>query len=145
MRPLVKEVLYTDPAVDSSPAGLRKVDLDELLRSSDIVSLHCPLLPATRRLINADSIEKMKNGAILINVARGGLIDADALANALKCGKLAAAGLDVYEPERLPADSPLRLLENVVLTSHTGWYSRESVVDSRTQAIQQVISAISEG
>jgi D-3-phosphoglycerate dehydrogenase len=142
MRPMTKEILFADPAVESSPPGLRKVDLDELLRSSDIISLHCPLLPSTRKLINASSIDKMKPGVLLINVARGALIDADALAGALKQGKLAGAGLDVYEPERLADDSPLRGLPNVILTSHTAWYSRDSVVDSRTQAIQKVISAI---
>jgi D-3-phosphoglycerate dehydrogenase len=142
MRPMVKEILYTDPAVHSAPPGLRNVDLNDLLMSSDIVSLHCPLLPSTARLINSGSLERMKKGALLINVARGGLIDADALADALKRGRLAGAGLDVYEPERLAADSPLRPLPNVILTSHTAWYSLEAVVDSRTQAIEQMISAI---
>lgn len=142
MRPLVKEILYADPAVQSAPPGLRKVELNDLLLLSDIVSMHCPLLPATRNLINASSLERMKKTALLINVARGGLIDADALADALQHGRLAGAGLDVYEPERLLADSPLRLLANVILTSHTAWYSIESVVDSRTQGIEKLISAI---
>ncbi len=143
MRPMVKEILFADPAVPSAPPGLRKVDLDDLFRSSDIVSLHCPLLPSTKGLINAGSIERMKKGALLINVARGGLIDVDALADALNRGRLAGAALDVYEPERLLADSPLRPLPNVILTSHTAWYSIESVVDSRTQAIEKMIAAIS--
>jgi len=142
MRPIVKEILFADPAVQAAPPGLRKVELSDLLQSSDIVSLHCPLLPSTNKLINAGTIERMKKGAILINVARGGLVDADALADALKQGRLAGAGLDVYEPERLLADSPLRLLSNVILTSHTAWYSTESVVDSRTQAIEKLISAM---
>lgn len=142
MRPLVKEILYADPAVQSAPPGLRKVELNDLLLLSDIVSMHCPLLPATRKLINASSLERMKKTALLINVARGDLIDADALADALQHGRLAGAGLDVYEPERLLADSPLRLLANVILTSHTAWYSIESVVDSRTQGIEKLISAI---
>ena len=142
MRPLVKEILYADPAVQSAPPGLRKVELNDLLLSSDIVSMHCPLLRATTKLINASSLERMKKTALLVNVARGGLIDADALADALKHGRLAGAGLDVYEPERLLADSPLRVLPNVILTSHTAWYSIESVVDSRTQGIEKLISAI---
>jgi D-3-phosphoglycerate dehydrogenase / 2-oxoglutarate reductase len=143
MRPLVKEILYSDPAVQTAPPGLRKVELNDLLASSDIVSLHTPLLPSTKGLMNAESIARMKKGAILINVARGGLIDAGALADALQHGRLAGAGLDVYEPERLPADSPLRSAPNVILTSHTAWYSVESVIDSRSQAIQKMIAAIS--
>jgi D-3-phosphoglycerate dehydrogenase len=144
MRPLVKEILYAHPAVESAPQGLRKVELNDLLSSSDIVSLHCPLLPTTRGLINSRSIAQMKTGALLINVARGALIDAEALAEGLKRGHLAGAGLDVYEPERLPADSSLRQLPNVILTSHTAWFSRESVVDSRTQAIQKLATAITQ-
>jgi len=142
MRPMVKEILYADPEVQSAPPGLRKVDLDDLLASSDIVSLHCPLLPSTKRLINARSIELMKKEALLINVARGGLIDADALAEALRANRLAGAALDVYESEVLPTNSSLRSSRNIILTSHTAWYSKESVVDSRTQAIQKMLSAI---
>jgi len=143
MRPMVKEILYTDPAVQSAPQGLRRVDISNLLQTSDIVSLHCPLLPSTSRLINSTSIQLMKRGAVLINVARGGLIDTDVLVDALKQGRLAGAGLDVYESEVLPADSPLRLLHNVILTSHTAWYSLESVVDCRIQAMDKIMSAIS--
>ena len=142
MRPMLKEILYSDPAVPKAPPGLRQVELGELLKTSDIVSLHCPLLPSTKKLINATSIEQMKKSALLINVARGGLIDADALADALKRGRLAGAGIDVFEPERLPAESPLRQLPNVILTSHTAWYSVEAVLDSRMQAMDQMIAAI---
>lgn len=142
MRPMVKEIVFADPAVDTAPPGLRKVDLNDLLASSDIVSLHCPLLPSTKRLINAGSIELMKKEALLINVARGGLIDADALADALKLNRLAGAALDVYESEVLPPNSSLRSLPNILLTSHTAWYSKESVVDSRTQAIEKMLAAI---
>lgn len=141
MRPMVKQVLYADPVVESAP-GLRKVEIDDLLRESDIVSLHCPLLPSTKKMINAASIQKMKKGAMLINVARGGLIDADALADALRQRHLSGAGLDVYEPEVLPANSPLRSLDNVILTSHTAWYSVESVLDSRRQALEKMVAAL---
>jgi D-3-phosphoglycerate dehydrogenase len=142
IRPMVKQILFADPAVKTAPPGLHKVELDDLLQSSDIVSLHCPLLEGTKGLINSSSIDRMKKGALLINVARGGLIDAEALANALREGRLAGAGLDVYEPERLPADSPLRSLDNVILTSHTAWYSLGSTADCRTQALEKLISAI---
>jgi D-3-phosphoglycerate dehydrogenase / 2-oxoglutarate reductase len=142
MRPLVKEVLYHDPAVTGVPEPFQPVSLQELLRSADIVSLHCPLLPQTRGLISSQTLGWMKPGAMLINVARGGLVDAEALAEALRAGRLSGAGLDVFEPEVLPSDSPLRRFNNVILTSHTAWYSRQSVLDCRTQAIRKMVDAL---
>jgi D-3-phosphoglycerate dehydrogenase len=142
MRPMVGKLYYSDPADPSAPEGAERCDLEELLKKSDIVSLHCPLLPSTRKLMNARTIGLMKSNALLINVARGGLIDTEALVDALKHSRLAGAGLDVYEPEVLPADSPLRSLDNVILTSHTAWFSKHSVVDCRTQAVEQMIAAI---
>lgn len=142
MKPMVQRIYYSDPADLSVPEGLERCDVEELLQKSDIVSLHCPLIPSTRKLMNAKNIELMKSGALLINVARGGLIDTEALSDALRSSRLAGAGLDVYEPEVLRPDSPLRTLDNVILTSHTAWYSRQSLVDCRTQAIEQMIAAI---
>jgi len=118
-QPLVKQVIYHDPAVTPKHSSCESVDLETLLRSSDLISLHCPLLDATRDLINRKHLALLKPTAILVNVARGALVDSFALAEALGEGKLAAAGLDVFEPEILPEDSPLRQLENVILTSHT--------------------------
>jgi D-3-phosphoglycerate dehydrogenase / 2-oxoglutarate reductase len=142
MRPMVGKLYYSDPADPSAPEGAERCDLEELLKNSDIVSLHCPLLPSTRKLMDTRTLGLMKSNALLINVARGGLIDAEALVDALKHSRLAGAGLDVYEPEVLPADSPLRNLDNVILTSHTAWFSKHSVVDCRTQAVEQMIAAI---
>lgn len=144
-RPLFARVLFHDPAVTADPAGLRSADLETVLRESDVVSLHCPLLPTTRDLINARTLALMKPTAYLINVARGGLMDAAALAEAVRGGKLAGVGLDVYEPEILPPDSPLRALgDRAILTSHTAWYSRHSVRDCRVQAIEKVVRALKE-
>ncbi len=98
--------------------GVRLVDFDELLSSSDIISLHVPLTPQTRGMINAETISKMKAGAYLINAARGEVVDEAALIAALKSGKLAGAGLDVVSQEPPGADNPLLQLENVVLTPH---------------------------
>jgi D-3-phosphoglycerate dehydrogenase len=142
MKPMVQRIYYSDPADLSVPEGLERCDVEELLQKSDIVSLHCPLIPSTRKLMDAKNIELMKSGALLINVARGGLIDTEALSDALRSSRLAGAGLDVYEPEILRPDSPLRTLDNVILTSHTAWYSRQSLVDCRAQAIEQMIAAI---
>ena len=98
---------YVDPAL-AAQQGVDLVPLDTLLESSDFISLHCPLLPETRHLINSRTLARMKPEAILINTARGGVVDTRALLAALDAGRLAGAGLNVFEEEPLPADSPLR-------------------------------------
>lgn len=98
--------------------GVKRVDLDTLLVSADIISLHCPLVPETRHLINAETIQTMKPGVLIINTSRGGIIKEADLIEALTNGRVLGAGLDVFEQEPLPADSPLRFLSNVLLTSH---------------------------
>lgn len=103
------------------------VDMPTLLATSDILSLHAPLTPATRHFINAQSIARMKQGAILINTARGGLVDEAALHAALVSGKLAGAGLDVFAEEPAPADNPLFALPNVALTPHLAWLTPETL------------------
>jgi phosphoglycerate dehydrogenase-like enzyme len=97
---------------------LKAGSLEELLNQSDVVSLHAPAIPATRHLINPNTLGQMKKGAILINTARGSLIDEAALADALQRGHLESAGLDVFEKEPVNADNPLLKLENVVFTDH---------------------------
>ena len=96
------------------------VSLEELLSTSDIVTLHVPLLDSTRHMIGAEELERMKPGAILINTARGGLVDDDALLQAVRAGKLAGAGLDGVEREPLPADDPLLHEPNIIVTPHVG-------------------------
>lgn len=142
IRPMVKRVSYFDPFVTSPPEGLTPASLEEVICDSDIVSLHCPLTPETKNLINQDRLAKMKPNAILINVSRGALVDAVALHAALSNGTISGAGLDVYEPEVLPQDSPLHSLDNIILTSHTAWYSEESKRDCRTQAVERLLAAL---
>ncbi|MBX3070691.1 MAG: 2-hydroxyacid dehydrogenase [Thermomicrobiales bacterium] len=116
------DVLYYDPfRADVSVEeafGVRFVSLDALLAESDIVSLHLPLSAETRGLVDAEFLAGMKQSAILINTARGGLVDQTALIDALRNGVIAAAGLDVFATEPLPPDSPIRALPNAVLTPH---------------------------
>lgn len=106
--------------------GVRYVDLETLLKESDVVSLHCPLNDATRHIINAETLKLMKPTAFLINTARGALIDEPALIEALKNHAIAGAGLDVQETEPPVADNPLYTLENVILTPHMGWKGYET-------------------
>ena len=109
-------------------AGVQYVSLDELLAQSDFVSLHVPLTDATRGLINAEAIAKMKQGAVLLNTARGPVVDSAALAAALNAGKLAGAGIDVFEGEPpIAKDHPLCSAKNTVLTPHVAFASREAL------------------
>jgi phosphoglycerate dehydrogenase-like enzyme len=125
-------VLAYDPYISveqAEAAGATLVSLQELLRQSDFVSLHCPLTPETYHLLNDETLAWLKPGCILVNDARGAVIDEPALVRALQDGRLWSAGLDVSEQEPLPLDSPLRALDNVVLTPHVAAYSPESRID----------------
>ena len=118
------QVIYFDTQVADSDTEAqlqaRHVGLDELLRCSDIVSLHAPLTAQTTRMVNANSIARMKDGAVLINTARGALVDEQALYQALVSGKLRGAGLDAFDPEPPAKDNPLLSLDQVVVTPHAG-------------------------
>jgi glycerate dehydrogenase len=100
------------------------VPLEELLRTADVVSLHCPLTPETDKLINAERLKLIKPTAFLINTSRGGLIDEPALAEALNSGRLAGAGLDVLSVEPPPPDNPLLNAKNCCITPHIAWASK---------------------
>ncbi|WP_243393740.1 2-hydroxyacid dehydrogenase [Mycobacterium ahvazicum] len=118
------EVLHTSTRDDGHP-GWRP--LTDLLAASDIVSLHLPLTPDTHHLLNRDAIALMKPSAVLVNTSRGAVVDEDALAGALRDGRLAAAGLDVFEVEPAAPDNPLFGLDNVVLTPHVTWYTVDTM------------------
>ncbi len=108
--------------------GVTAASTDEILRSSDFVCIHLPLNDETRHYINATRLSQMKPSAYLINTARGGIVDAQALADALRAGRLAGAALDVLEREPMPADHPLRGIETCLITPHIAWYSEASLV-----------------
>ena len=142
MRPLVGRVVFHDPAPVDPPDWAESVSLEQLLRQADLISLHCPLTEQTHHLINGDTLGLVKPTAILVNAARGGLVDGAALAAALDVGRLAGAGLDVYEPEIPPDDSPLRRCKNIIRTSHTAWYSEQSIPDARAAAVRNILEAL---
>ena len=119
------------------------VSLDTLLRQSDVISLHCPLTPETTGLINSETIAKMKDGAIVLNTSRGQAVDEEALAEALKSGKLRAAAVDVAAREPIPADSPLLTAPNCIITPHMAWAPKESrqrILDCTAQSIRAYLS-----
>ncbi|MFM2281813.1 MAG: hypothetical protein RLZZ444_4044 [Pseudomonadota bacterium] len=123
------DILFSDPFVSADTPNVigRKVELDELLVASDIISLHPPLNAATRGMFNQAVFEAMKRSAILVNVSRGGLVDMDALVAALDKGLIAGCALDTFETEPLQDDHPLRGRENVILTPHAAWYSEDAL------------------
>jgi D-3-phosphoglycerate dehydrogenase / 2-oxoglutarate reductase len=116
------------------------VSFDDLLARSDYVSLHSPLTPETRHLINAQTLARMKPRSVLINTARGGLVDETALCAALRSGHLRAAALDVFEVEPLPLDSPLLSFENVLLAGHTAGMDDESRHDTFKMAAETIVA-----
>ena len=113
-------VIYTSRTPADHPVATYRT-LDQLLAEADVVSLHLPLVPETRHVIGADALGRMKPNAILINTGRGGLVDPSALVAALASGRIAGAGLDVFEAEPLPAGDPVLDLPNVVVTPHIAW------------------------
>ena len=119
------------------------VALDTLFASSDVIALHCPLFPETEHIINRDSIAKMKDGVILINNSRGQLIAEQDLADALNCGKVFAAGLDVVSTEPIQPDNPLLKADNCMITPHISWAPKESrqrIMDATVQNIKSYLT-----
>ena len=135
-------VIAHDPAPDRQFAAQHAVplcSLEELFAEADVVSLHLPCTPKTANLINARTLNKMKRGAILINTARGGLVDEDALVDALRAGHLAAAALDVFKVEPLPTDSPLTQLDSVLLCPHVSGTDEESMALMAEMAADSIV------
>lgn len=123
----MKVLCVTSKSQDALPQGCLKASMEEMLSSADIVSLHCPQTPQNKGMISKQALSKMKPSAMLINTARGGLIDAEAVAEALSSGRLLAAGMDVSAIEPMPEDSPLWRLDNCFFTPHIAWASQEAI------------------
>lgn len=139
----MKVVALTSKSADTLPEGITPAPLDDVLASADVVSLHCPLTPSTRHLINAASIAKMKPSAILINTGRGPLVDEQAVADALNGGRLAAFGADVLSQEPPRGDNPLLSARNCFLTPHIAWATLEArtrLMSIATENVRQFIA-----
>lgn len=119
------------------PAGCEAADIDTICMEADLISLHVPLNEQTRHLIDARRIGLMRKTAILVNTARGGLVDLEALSRALAEGRIHGAGLDVLEPEPPPPGHPILQLDNVIVTNHIGWYSEEAMRDLQRKAAEE--------
>ncbi len=143
VRIIYHDIHRADPETESR-LGAQAVSFDELLRESDVLSLHTPLTDSTRHIINADALSKMKAKAILVNTARGGIVDEEALYAALTSGKLLGAGLDSFEQEPLGADSPFLTLDNVVVTPHAGGGVLDNVENVSRHAFANMLKILND-
>jgi D-3-phosphoglycerate dehydrogenase len=145
LKPFKCRLMVFDPVVseaDIRSSGCIPVPLEELCKTSDLISLHCPSTQETRGMLNRDAIAKMKPGVLLINVARGDLVGTEDLIEALESGRIGAAGLDVANPEPVPAESPLLKMEQVILSPHVASVSAKAVVVLRESAAKTVACAV---
>lgn len=139
----MKVIAYDEHPSDAGKAVADYVDLDTLLKTSDVIALHCPLFPSTEGIINKDSISKMKDGVIILNNSRGPLIVEKDLADALNSGKVAAAGLDVVSSEPIKNDNPLLQAKNCFITPHISWAPKESrqrLMDAAVDNLRQFLA-----
>lgn len=131
-----------DPHIQEAPSDITLTTLPELLQAADIVSLHCPLTAHNRRMINQETLAEMQHGAILINTARGGLVDEAAVRNALDSGKLRAAALDSFETEPPPREHLLRNVRNLIMTPHIGGVTNDAYINMGVAAARNILSEL---
>ena len=137
-------VIAYDPYVLTIPPSVTMCELTTVLAESDVVSLHCPLTPDNRKMINRETLALMREGAILINTARGGLVDQEALLEALQAGKLRATGLDAFEAEPLRPSHIFSGIPNVILTPHVGGITSDTYVSMGTAAARNILTVLAE-
>ncbi len=145
-RPFGFQLAAYDPFVDVATfasAGIRCLSKEDLFTEAGILSLHLPLTSETKHFVGREQLRTMRKSSIVVNTARGGLIDTVALAEALELGTIAGAGIDVFENEPLPGDHSLRQCPNALLTSHTAWYSAGSVPELQRKAVEAAIQGLS--
>jgi D-3-phosphoglycerate dehydrogenase / 2-oxoglutarate reductase len=146
LKPFQFKAVVSDPFADPASlarSGARPVDLEELFATADVITLHAPLTESTRHIVNAQSLRRMKRSAIVVNTARGALVDAEALEEALNARQIAGAALDVFEREPLPAASGLRRCPNLILTPHAAWYSTRAAQQLQALAADEVDRCLS--
>ena len=142
VRPLVNRIIFYDPYVSHYNKVEKYNGLKHLFAESDYISLHLLLNKSTKRIISKDLLSMMEPNAYIINTARGEVLDQQALIDVLKNKTIAGAGLDVFETEPLPNDSPLLELDNVILTNHSAWYSEGSIKELQRTAALQLVSIL---
>lgn len=135
-------VLGFDPFANELPAHIRQVDMDTIWRESDAISLHCPLTPENRNLVNARTLQACKRGVLLVNTARGGLIDEAALLAAVRSGQVAAAGLDSFASEPMTAPHPFHGEPNLILSPHIGGVTQDAYVNMGVGAAKNVLDVL---
>lgn len=136
------QILAYDPFVSEESAkelGVKLVSFEELVCQSDYISVHCPLTAQTHHIVNEDVLRAMKKTAFLINTSRGATVDTEALYRACRDGEIAGAAIDVTEQEPLPAGSPLRTLNNLIITPHIAWYTEEAIATLKEKLAQEII------
>lgn len=146
VKPLGFKTAAYDPFVSAeemAAVGVQKMELDEIIRESDFLSVHVPLIDDTFHLINEERLHQMKKTAVIINTARGPIIDEKALADALEKGIIAGAALDVTEDEPVSTNSPLLKMDNVIITPHSAWYSEEAMIELRKKAAKNIVHVLS--
>jgi D-3-phosphoglycerate dehydrogenase len=142
-----KEILAYDPYVEKEEMEARgacKVDFARLVRESDYISIHAAFNNETKGLIDKHAFDNMKDGVLIVNTARGGIINEDDLAAALRAGRVAGAGLDVFEAEPLPASSALHSFDTVIFSDHTAYYSEESIIELKTKAARNIVEVLTD-
>ncbi|MFA1710836.1 C-terminal binding protein [Peribacillus frigoritolerans] len=145
VKPLGFKTAAYDPfvsATDMAAVGVQKMELDEIIGEADYLSIHVPLIDDTYHLINEERLKHMKSNAVIINTARGPIIDERALSYALEKGIIAGAALDVTENEPVRIDSPLLTMDNVIITPHSAWYSEEAMVELRQKAARNIVQVL---
>lgn len=135
-------ILGHDPYVKAAPPDIVMTTLPELLQAADIVSLHCPLTADNRRMINRETLSRMRHGAILVNTARGGLVDEAAVRDALESGCLRAAALDSFETEPPPPEHLLRNVTNLVMTPHIGGVTQDAYINMGVAAARNILAEL---
>lgn len=145
LKPFGPDVVFFDPALSGAVQGCQSVDLDTLLASADAILVQCPATPATRGLIGREAFTKMQRQPILVNCARGEVVDTDALVEALRAGVISGAGLDVLQDEAAVVGKPhpLKDFDNVILTPHSAWFSSAAIPNLQRRAAEEMALALS--